>query len=203
MTLFSYVIRWDHGFAPNPFHGVCSLATCKPGIRKKATEGDWVLGTGPSKRGFADKAVFLMQVGEITTFDDYWRDPRFSRKHPVLNGSYKLRFGDNIYHREQVGGPWTQSDSRHSQHGAVANMTNLKRDTEKTDKVLLSTHFTYWGDQAPTIPAKFARFHIGRPSYKYDFSDGEVAEFLKWVSGLGHTGRVGDPIEWRWARYWR
>lgn len=34
-VLFSYIVRWDHGFAPNPFHGICSLATCKPGIRKK------------------------------------------------------------------------------------------------------------------------------------------------------------------------
>lgn len=203
MTLFSYVVRWDHGFAPNPFHGVCSLATCKPGIRKKAITGDWVLGTGPSRRGFGDKAVFLMRVDEITTFDDYWRDPRFASKHPTLNGSYKVRFGDNIYHRQEEGGPWIQSDSRHSQHGAIANMTNLKRDTGTTDKVLLSKNFIYWGDRAPTIPTKFSRFHIGCPGYKYNFSGNEVAAFLEWVFSLGQSGRVGNPIEWNWARYWR
>ena len=201
--LFSYVVRWDHGFAPNPFHGVCSLATCKPGIRKKAGVGDWVLGTGPSKRGYADCAVFLMQVDEITTFDAYWRDPAFARKRPVLNGSFKVRFGDNIYHREQPDGPWIQSDSRHSQDGAVANLRNLQRDTATTDKVLLSRNFTYWGDMAPIIPTKFAKFHIGRPNYTYDFSEKDVGDFLAWAKASNEHGLVGSPIEWGWANYWR
>ena len=201
--LFSYVVRWDHGFAPNPFHGVCSLATCKPGIRKKAMVGDWVLGTGPSKRGYADRAVFLMQVNEIITFDAYWRDPAYARKRPVLNGSFKVRFGDNIYHREQPDGHWIQSDSRHSQDGALANLNNLKRDTATTDKVLLSRNFTYWGDRAPVIPTRFMKFCIGRPNYAYDYSENDVADFLAWARALNEKGLVGSPIEWGWAKYWR
>src|SRR5690606_133759 len=114
------------------------------------------------RRGYADRVVFLMRVDEITTFDAYWRDPAFLRKHPVLNGSFKVRFGDNIYHRDHPGSPWIQADSRHSQDGAVANLKNLKRDTGTTDRVLLSHHFSYWGDRAPVMPAKFAKFHIGR-----------------------------------------
>jgi hypothetical protein len=39
----------DYGFAPNPFFGVCTLATCKPKIRKAAAIGDWVVGTGSSR----------------------------------------------------------------------------------------------------------------------------------------------------------
>jgi len=202
-VLFSYVVRWDHGFAPNPFYGICSLATCKPGIRKKAVVGDWVLGTGPSKRGHADRAIFLMRVDEVTTFDQYWRDPEFTSKRPVLNGSFKVRFGDNIYHRDQPGGPWIQSDSRHSHDGAIANMKNLVRDTGTTDRVLLSRHFTYWGDQAPKIPANFARFHIGRPSYACNYSEQQVAGFLAWAEGFNQHARVGDPIEWAWSKYWR
>lgn len=34
----------DYGFAPNPFFGVCTLATCKPRIRSVAQIGDWVVG---------------------------------------------------------------------------------------------------------------------------------------------------------------
>ena len=201
--LFSYVVRWDHGFAPNPFHGVCSLATCKPGIRKKAVVSDWILGTGPSKRGYADRAVFLMQVDEVTDFDAYWRNPAFARKRPVLNGSFKSRFGDNIYHREQPDGHWIQADSRHSQDGAVANLKNLLRDTTTTDKVLLSRNFIYWGDRAPAIPAKYCKFHIGRPSYACNFPESEVTEFLAWTKDVGGKGLVGLPIEWRWSKYWR
>ena len=32
----SYVVRYDSGFAPNPFYEYCTLATCKPNIRKGA-----------------------------------------------------------------------------------------------------------------------------------------------------------------------
>jgi hypothetical protein len=202
MKLFSYVVRWDHGFAPNPFHGVCSLATCKPGIRNTAAIGDWVLGTGPSRRHYQDKAIFLMKVTEITTFNGYWHDPRFLAKRPVLNGSFKVRFGDNIYHRS-ANGAWIQEDSRHSQLNAVENAKNLKRDTGLTDKVLLSTEFIYWGDQAPTIPPAFAAFHTGRPSYQYNYPPAAVQAFLAWAQSSGKSGRIGTPLEWNWAKYWR
>ena len=32
--VYMYVVDRDFGFAPNPFHGVRTLATCKPPIRK-------------------------------------------------------------------------------------------------------------------------------------------------------------------------
>ncbi|WP_225761747.1 hypothetical protein [Acinetobacter sp. Marseille-P8610] len=34
MKIFSYVVSRDFGFAPNPFFNFCTLATCKPKIRK-------------------------------------------------------------------------------------------------------------------------------------------------------------------------
>ena len=40
--IHSYVVRYDSGFAPNPFYGYCTLATCKPNIRRSADIGDWV-----------------------------------------------------------------------------------------------------------------------------------------------------------------
>jgi hypothetical protein len=39
-SIFVYVVKHDGGFAPNPFHGFCTLACCKPKIRKGAKEGD-------------------------------------------------------------------------------------------------------------------------------------------------------------------
>jgi hypothetical protein len=47
-TLRSYVITSDTGFAPNVTGGYCTLATCKPRIRRNADVGEWILGT-PSK----------------------------------------------------------------------------------------------------------------------------------------------------------
>lgn len=41
--IYSYVVRYDSGFAPNPFYGYCTLATCKPDIRRAAEVGDWLV----------------------------------------------------------------------------------------------------------------------------------------------------------------
>jgi hypothetical protein len=30
VRLYTYIIRFDTGFAPNPFYGFCALACCKP-----------------------------------------------------------------------------------------------------------------------------------------------------------------------------
>jgi len=42
--LYSYIMTSDSGFAPNPFHDICTLATCKPETRRLAKKGDWILG---------------------------------------------------------------------------------------------------------------------------------------------------------------
>ena len=86
MRLFSYVVARDYGFAPNPFYGYCTLATCKPRIRKAAQTGDWVLGTGSKTHGRENQVVFAMRVTERLTFDEYWNDPRFKAKRPDAAG---------------------------------------------------------------------------------------------------------------------
>ncbi|WP_209769492.1 hypothetical protein [Azospirillum rugosum] len=201
MTLFSYVVRWDHGFAPNPFHGVCTLATCKPAIRKKAKLGDWVLGTGSAERNYRGRAIFLMRVTEESQFHTYWSDPRFVRKQPVMNGSLKQRFGDNIYHLDGRGS-WIQADSRHSLDERTNNR-NLQRDTGLTDRVLIGSEFIYWGENAPEIPMKLQKFVIARPGWAEDFSQSDIDRLVDWAKSLGQKGQVGDPLEWRYERWWR
>ena len=44
MKIYSYIVKRDYGFAPNPFYGYCTLATCKPVIRKHAEIGDIIQG---------------------------------------------------------------------------------------------------------------------------------------------------------------
>ncbi len=84
MRLYSYKVRYDIGFAPNPFHGVCTLATCKPRIRAGASVGDWVVGVGSASQGTLGRLVFGMQVEEKMTFDEYWDDERFQSKKPIV-----------------------------------------------------------------------------------------------------------------------
>ncbi|MFC0668681.1 hypothetical protein ACFSKY_14665 [Azotobacter chroococcum] len=98
MKLYSYVVARDFGFAPNPFFGFCTLATCKPKIRKHASVGDWVVGTGAkSTYDYKGRLIYAMQVSEVLSFDEYWNDARFILKRPNLKGSLKVMYGDNIY----------------------------------------------------------------------------------------------------------
>ena len=70
MRLYSYVVARDYSFAPNPFFGVCTLATCKPSIRQSATVGDLVVGSGSKSRGQGRQLVFAMSVTGIMSFND-------------------------------------------------------------------------------------------------------------------------------------
>ncbi len=107
MKLFSYVIARDYGFAPNPFFGCCTLATCKPNIRRVAEIGDWIVGTGSAARTRKGVLVLAMCVTETMKFNEYWEDIRFQQKKPRLSGSIKQAFGDNIYHKNSRG-RWDQ-----------------------------------------------------------------------------------------------
>lgn len=196
MRLYSYVVRYDIGFAPNPFHGWCTLATCKQDLRAHASVGDWIVGTGSASAGLGSKLVYAMRVDETMTFDEYWADPRFSRKQPNLHGSFKQQYGDNIYHHD-VNGAWTQVDSRHSQEDGTPNEGHVTRDT-KADVVLISEKFVYFGGKGPTIPGHLRGDNDlvhGRPSYRVNFPDLFVAAAVGWIGSLG-VGVLGTPRDW-------
>ena len=161
MRLFSYVVAQDFGFAPNPFCGFCTLATCKPKIRKWAKIGDWIIGTGSRGRGKVqdrrDFLVYAMRVTEVMTFSEYWNDPMFHRKRPNLKGSLKQSYGDNIYFKNEIGN-WHQQDSHHSYEGGKQNYHNISHDTW-ADRVLISNDYVYWGGEGPKIPEKFLNYN--------------------------------------------
>jgi len=88
-----------------------------------------------------------MKVTEKTTFQEYWDNPRFNLKKPVRNGSRVQMLGDNIYHKD-FHGNWIQEDSHHSNIDGTFNINNMNRDTGKTDSVLISNCFFYFGSMA-------------------------------------------------------
>jgi len=77
-----YVVDRDFGFAPNPFHGVCTLATCKPPIRKGAGVGDWVIGMGGSRLDATGRCIYALEVTKSVTFNEYWTRREFRDKRP-------------------------------------------------------------------------------------------------------------------------
>nr|VFJ52572.1 MAG: hypothetical protein BECKFW1821B_GA0114236_101243 [Candidatus Kentron sp. FW] len=198
LKLFSYVVARDYGFAPNPFFGVCTLATCKPRIRKAAIIGDWVVGTGSSERGRRGFLVYVMHVDETMTFNEYWSNDRFLRKRPNLQGSKKQAFGDNIYYRGGDG-QWHQAESHHSYPGRP-NPYNIRNDTQ-TDRVLIGTKFTYWGGSGPEIPQRFRDYNgidicAGRNHKSEILPEVLVTEFIAWFRSLEQTGYQGKPLDW-------
>jgi hypothetical protein len=199
MRLYSYIVARDYGFAPNPFHGYCTLATCKPKIRAGANPGDWIVGTGAKTRyDLAGHLIFAMQVAEVMGYDAFWNDPRFLAKRPVLNGSLKVMYGDNIYHR--VGRRWAQKDSHHSLENGRPNRSNVEHDTS-VDRLLVATKFVYWGRSAPRIPRRFRPFRktdedVCCKARGYRVFSQELAEaFPVWVEQLGKWGFQGEPLE--------
>ena len=115
MSYYSYKVEHDLGLAPNPFGEFCTIAVCKPKIRnnKNLRYGDWIIGTGSKKLNRLHHLIYLMQVEEKITFEQYWDDPRFQYKKPVLNGSLAQMYGDNIYHRDRKANQWVQENSAH------------------------------------------------------------------------------------------
>jgi hypothetical protein len=201
LRVYSYIVARDFGFAPNPFFGWCTLATCKGVIRRTAQVGDWVLGTGSAKKGRAGRAIYAMRVEGAMTFGEYWTDPRFARKHPDLKASRKLAFGDNIYSPD-AGGGWHQLDSHHSLHDGSPNPLNIDTDT-KTDRVLVSQNYIYWGADGPMVPSELRSFGEDHEDiccktqgHRCCFGSGLVAATASWLAGFEDRGLQGRPAEW-------
>ncbi|MBF0333330.1 MAG: hypothetical protein HQL40_06740 [Alphaproteobacteria bacterium] len=190
--LFSYVVRYDFGFAPNPFHGFCTLATCKQQIRKKAGVGDWVIGTGSSKNGAGGKLVFAMRVTEVSDYDNYWNDERFIPKRVNLRASTMYGYGDNIYHTDVTSGLIVQEKSRHSLPDGSINGHHYEVDTSTT-RVLISDYFCYWGRCGPKIPEELSVLDTKHRGHKYNFHEHIFQSFVEWFRIIGETGCVGEP----------
>lgn len=135
--------------------------------------GDWVTGFGGSDTPVHRKLVYLMEVTETLSYNDYWNDPRFEQKKPCFSKSIKYCYGDNIYHRES-GQEWQQEFSHHSYNDGV-NLINLEHDTQ-TDRVLISDHFWYFGKNAIALEDELSPFIAGSRGYRV-FRD-EDAEFF-------------------------
>jgi len=195
--IFTYVIEHDLGFAPNPFHGFCTLACCKPKIRSTAAVGDYILGFGAAKPGISGKLSYWMLIERILSFDQYWSDPRYWRKRPCMLGTTYLRYGDNIYHHERGNNDFRQEDSFHSEKNGVLSFGNLKRDTGTTQNVLIASEFAYWGKSAITLPDGLNRFIIRGPGHKSRFTQSEIAAFLAWLKNRPERGYLDEPAHWQ------
>jgi hypothetical protein len=198
-SIYTYVIEHDLGFAPNPFHGTCTLACCKPLIRKHAKEGDYVIGTAAADTKKRGHMTYWMRISKIITFDDYWKDPKFLAKRPDMWAGRMYRYGDNIYHPDAATGKYRAVDSFHSEERGGVSPANLKRDTGTTTRVLLGDAFAYWGIDGPKIPRPLDDFIVATQGHKCRFAAERVMAFLAWLNTVPGRGLLGRPAHWRIA----
>ncbi len=195
MRLFSYCIPFDDGAAPNPFWGVCTLAICKPRIRKVARVGDWIAGVGSKNvrgKSYEKKLVYAMKVTDKKTMEEYDFHciMELSNKIPdMTSDDLRRRAGDSIYDFARESGPKLR-DSVHNEGESLNDLSGKY--------VLLSNHFYYFGDKAILLPeglwpiVKQGQWHKSNANefYKLDFVD--------WLEKLPYNPNrlYGNPQMW-------
>ncbi len=179
--LYSYTIPHDDGAAPNPFRGLCTLAICKPEIRRKADVGDWVVGLGsvnaPSGN-LGGKMVYAMRVDQILTLRNYDRlaPTHWPHRVPDLNSAIiPNRLGDCIY---------DFSGAVPVQRPGVHGPANMKTDLRGLN-VLLSRHYFYLGKNAISLPTELLGIVHQTQSHKVNANDPFVEPFIEWIHSLG------------------
>ena len=189
MRVFSYVVKNDGGFAPNPFHGYCTLACCKPMIRRTAQVGDLVVGL--SSR--SERVVYAMKVDRVLSFDDYWAGSELAAKRPDWTSRHhQERIGDNIY--EPLGaGRYRQLPSKHSNLDGTEDAAAMRKDL-RGEHVLVATQFAYFGETGPKLAKELGFLRVAR-AHRSRFTRQQVTAVERWFANL-EFGTVLRPAMW-------
>jgi hypothetical protein len=207
MKLYSYIVTHDTGFAPNPFWRFCTLACCKPAIRRSigkrfnTKKQFWIVGLSPKarrKKVGGNKVVFAMRVTEEPmSFKEYFSNKRFENKKPDFKKSRKWQVGDNIYKpigREK----YVQLRSRHSKNFHSANWKqNKKHKTHDLGGkyVLASSDFYYFGSNAVALPRNLFQLKVAR-GHKCRFDNSIKKRFLEFIRNQS-KGVNALPTRWK------
>lgn len=196
--LFSYTIPVDDGAAPNPFQGMCSLAICKPGIRRVAKRDDWVAGLGSKNShsgDFSGHLVFAMRVEEVISLKEYDRQAPARWPHRIPNvhsADLSNRLGDCIYDYSQ---PSRSPSQRPGVHGAGNVETDLGGEN-----VLISRDFYYFGCRPISLPDYLLPICHQTQGHRSDSNARYADQFVAWLRSLGLTqGMHGWPdfmVDW-------
>jgi hypothetical protein len=178
-NLYSYCILQDNGSAPNPFWGVCTLAICKPKIRKTIQIGDWIVGTGSSKYSLENQMVYAMEVTlkmSFKEYDDYCRK-QLTAKIPVkgLTKDIRKKVGDCLY--DYSTGKIVMRDWGPHQ------LENMQRDLSG-EFVLLSDNFYYFGSKPIPLPAHLLKIVKQGQGHKSKSNAPYAEKFVEWITSF-------------------
>jgi Nucleotide modification associated domain 2 len=202
MWLCSYKLTHDTGFAPNPFFGRLTLATCKPRIRRAKGIGHWIAGFTSQVHGDRvgnERLIFLMQVTDRIDQHKYFRHPDFQEKIPNINApDARDRAGDNISRplRDDPQCPLDFEQINNPNHDRTDQCDDLSGRW-----VLVSSNFYYFGRGARQVPADL-RPHVP-PSQapsgywtKDETDNGCATRFVNWVQDFGQGVHAAPHQQW-------
>jgi len=193
-SVFLYTMVWDTGFAPHVSHGWMSLGCCAGPVRERANPGTIVIGvSGKGMKGVERwyVPIFIMKVDERITFDAYFNDSRFQGR------------ADNIYKKEEE--KYSQDRSKVEDKRYIHEHMDAD-DPTKSEYVLLSRNFIYFGDLWKRDDALRPRFRHLCERITFTYTAGGnykkestvksiVRETLSFLVSKYPGGKLGSPNE--------
>jgi hypothetical protein len=187
MKLSAYIVRVDCGFAPNPFGDHCTLACCKPTIRRNAERDDIIVGTAASHFPYAGCLIYAMRVGKVLPYQQYWDDPTYAYRKPSFTTPISRR-GDNIWHRD-ASGEWQVIP------GAIHDHSHRDRDT-RGENALIAVEFFYFGRDAISVHPEFSGLLATTQGHKNTYDPDMISRFWDWLRRTTtKSGLIGDPSD--------
>lgn len=174
---------------------MCTLAICKPAIRRSARIGDWVMGTGGASAGLSGRLVYAMRVDEVITLEEYDRRAPKDWKHRIpdpASRSHARRRGDCIY--DYSAPPWPR------QRPGVHDEGNRRVDLGGKN-VLISRHYTYFGGDAVPLPPGLRSLVHQTQGHKWKMNAPLFDRFLDWIEPQPR-GMHGNPGYERPDTFW-
>lgn len=193
--LYSYILKHDSGAAPNPFWGLCTLTICKPTIRRTASIGDWVIGTGSKNsklsdgkiHDLSDSIVYAMKITDIKNLSDYdaYCTKKLKDKIPKwFSKDWRKRMGDCIYDYTKGINPTLRK--------GVHTEKNKKRDLSGQHS-LISNHFYYFGEEARILPKELKGIIKKSQGHLKIENDELIKIFLRWIKTFRKNKIYGYP----------
>lgn len=198
----AYVVTVNSGLAPNPFHGVCTLAVCTPNhMRANLGINDYIVGISSvgisQKQGWYEpRILYAMKIDACLGLDDYYAE--YSAKRGNRNGSYIEQVGDAIYKMNDRGNLEHIKESE--EH------LGLEEQDIHGNRVFIGENFWHFGAKSILLPdEKWAKnmphsfigiryiYNTQNPTNSR-WSDDDFEQFLNWLNHYP-KGIIGIPID--------
>lgn len=190
--LFTYKVAHDGGNAPNPFYGACTLAICKPAIRRVAKKGDVIVGLDTGSNG--SRIIYCMVVDDSMIWEKYIEtcnyDKNFNGKIPKNSNDQ----GDCIW--KNVNDP--VSLPSWSTHNGIES---LNSDITRGHNVLIGKIYWYFGKgdkykiELPDCLKSIIPGRGHRSNSNNEFREAFIEFFNKALveKNITKTGKLGTP----------